>query len=553
VTPTPVPTLIPVLPRRVRPVLECVGDNGDGTYTAHFGYQNDNKFAVSLPVGTSAQGTNIFTPGGDLGQPTFLLPGRQIDAFQVTTAESRIVWSLEYLGTGRGTATASASSKRCARLEPQRVCVFPFLDNRFRALFGYQNSSPYGVSLSVGTLNSFQPAPRFRGQPTFFTPGSHPYEFAALFSQGETTMTWNLDGKSVSSDIRQLGERCVAPSDLRCTISPPVTVQCQGTQTKVSLSGTFGPDLLFALPPRYSWRITCDDPQAVIAGTDSLSPTVTLVSPAKPAKPGDGTGQSAFCRVSLDVRDDDPLTQNTTCRTSIRVMPCTIDCSLIPGGSAVPDQCGVCGGDNSSCAGCDGVPNSGVSFDECGVCGGDSSSCGVQATDCNGEVNGSAAIDRCGVCGGDGTSCLDCETVDNALVITDLDALADTQAEIVERDALWHARKQGSEAAQERARAAILRATELRNENWVIINSIPRTQQVCGNDVLCTHDYSNTELMRMYNENAEELRNLSFELIDATTRVPARVRRIRKKRAERVYAQVLKESAQVPGYASSCS
>ena len=35
---------------------------------------------------------------------------------------------------------------------------------------------------------------------------------------------------------------------------------------------------------------------------------------------------------------------------------------------APADACGVCGGDGSSCAGCDGVPNSGAAVDRCGVC-----------------------------------------------------------------------------------------------------------------------------------------------------------------------------------------
>ena len=34
------------------------------------------------------------------------------------------------------------------------------------------------------------------------------------------------------------------------------------------------------------------------------------------------------------------------------------------------DECGVCGGDNSSCADCAGVPNGGAVEDECGVCDG---------------------------------------------------------------------------------------------------------------------------------------------------------------------------------------
>jgi hypothetical protein len=39
------------------------------------------------------------------------------------------------------------------------------------------------------------------------------------------------------------------------------------------------------------------------------------------------------------------------------------------------DSCFVCGGDNSTCAGCDGVPNSGMVRDLCGVCGGDNTTC----------------------------------------------------------------------------------------------------------------------------------------------------------------------------------
>ena len=50
------------------------------------------------------------------------------------------------------------------------------------------------------------------------------------------------------------------------------------------------------------------------------------------------------------------------------------------------DLCGVCGGDNSTCLGCDGVPNSG------------------QVVDCNGVCNGSALIDECETCSGGTTN-----------------------------------------------------------------------------------------------------------------------------------------------------
>lgn len=85
------------------------------------------------------------------------------------------------------------------------------------------------------------------------------------------------------------------------------------------------------------------------------------------------------------------------------------DCAGVPNGEAELDQCGVCDGDGTSCLGCDEVPNSGKVFDACGVCGGDNSSC----LDCAGVPNGETEIDQCGVCGGDNSSCLDCAGIPN--------------------------------------------------------------------------------------------------------------------------------------------
>jgi uncharacterized protein (TIGR02145 family) len=79
----------------------------------------------------------------------------------------------------------------------------------------------------------------------------------------------------------------------------------------------------------------------------------------------------------------------------------------------VLDECGVCGGDNSTCTDCAGVVNGeavedcagvcgGTSvIDECGVCGGGGIAEGT--CDCDGNV-----IDECGVCGGGNSSCSGC-------------------------------------------------------------------------------------------------------------------------------------------------
>ena len=53
------------------------------------------------------------------------------------------------------------------------------------------------------------------------------------------------------------------------------------------------------------------------------------------------------------------------------------------------DECGICGGDNSSCVDCIGVPN------------------GDAIEDCLGVCNGNAIEDQCGVCNGDNSSCFE--------------------------------------------------------------------------------------------------------------------------------------------------
>ncbi|HSW56198.1 MAG TPA: hypothetical protein VLH59_14025 [Ignavibacteriaceae bacterium] len=93
------------LPKPVRPVLECVKNNGDGTYTAHFGYKNDNDVSVYIPIGNR----NKFTPNPqDRGQTRVFKPGRQIKVYTVNFNGSNLVWTLN----GR-TSTASANSAPC--------------------------------------------------------------------------------------------------------------------------------------------------------------------------------------------------------------------------------------------------------------------------------------------------------------------------------------------------------------------------------------------------------------------------------------------------------
>jgi hypothetical protein len=90
----------------VHPILEKVIDNGDCTYTAHFGYKNDSDEPVIIPYGPD----NRFHPNPEFrGQPMLFKPGRTTyypDSWFTVDFKGRyLVWILN----GR-TATASRCS-----------------------------------------------------------------------------------------------------------------------------------------------------------------------------------------------------------------------------------------------------------------------------------------------------------------------------------------------------------------------------------------------------------------------------------------------------------
>jgi hypothetical protein len=96
------------------PKLECVTDNHDGSYTAHFGYKNPNSFPIDLGIGPE----NYFSPDPqDQGQPITFSPGRSPDypnaSFRVVFDEEKIHWHLD-----GSKVTASASSSPC---EPEET------------------------------------------------------------------------------------------------------------------------------------------------------------------------------------------------------------------------------------------------------------------------------------------------------------------------------------------------------------------------------------------------------------------------------------------------
>lgn len=75
----------------IKPIMECVDVVRDGSYTATYGYQNDNPFEISVPIG----GQNKFDPNPeDRGQPNKFFPGLINGVFTVNFPSETITWNL---------------------------------------------------------------------------------------------------------------------------------------------------------------------------------------------------------------------------------------------------------------------------------------------------------------------------------------------------------------------------------------------------------------------------------------------------------------------------
>ena len=96
----------PPKPEKVIPILECVAENPDGTFTAHYGYENPNPYVIVI----DANHDNAFHPGPVFrtGQPEHFAPGRVEDWFGVLFDGNGLTWVLD-----GNAVTANRNSPRC--------------------------------------------------------------------------------------------------------------------------------------------------------------------------------------------------------------------------------------------------------------------------------------------------------------------------------------------------------------------------------------------------------------------------------------------------------
>ena len=226
------------------------------------------------------------------------------------------------------------------------------------------------------------------------------------------------------------------------------------------------------------------------------------------------------------------------------------DCGGVTCGQSQPDQCGVCGGDGSSCEICYGDDEGRRIVDQCGVCGGDGTSC----LDCALTPFGTKVTDRCGVCGGDGKSCLECENVNISSHQFGMDGSALRQSKILNTVLRQIKRASTSTAARRRAQAQIDQSNKLYLENWHLTWTIPSVQSQCANQQFCVN-VSNVSSVESYKQKADQLYSAALKNL-------AKLRKLRgnsaagkklEKLAAAEHSKALQEAGAVPSQYSSCN
>lgn len=97
--------IVSVPPQTLNPILDCITQQDDTTYTAWFGYENTDTISITVPVGAQ----NKFTPEpNDRTQPIVFDPGRKDKIFSIVFNGKNLTWKLN-----GNEVVASKKSPKC--------------------------------------------------------------------------------------------------------------------------------------------------------------------------------------------------------------------------------------------------------------------------------------------------------------------------------------------------------------------------------------------------------------------------------------------------------
>lgn len=180
----------------IRPFLNCVQNNFDGTFTAYFGYENDNNTNISIKacqkVGFKENTINNLKEGF-CKQPSEFLTGTHDGVFSIIfNSDEEVVWTLQNSKLNKNSAVANASSMKCIPITPTLQCIDKMENGNFRAHFGYINKNNFNISIPIGQFNNVTligEVLKEETQPTQFLPGNINSAFYVDFID---KVSWNL-------------------------------------------------------------------------------------------------------------------------------------------------------------------------------------------------------------------------------------------------------------------------------------------------------------------------------------------------------------------------
>ena len=204
-----------------------------------------------------------------------------------------------------------------------------------------------------------------------------------------------------------------------------------------------------------------------------------------------------------------------------------------------PDDCGICGGDNSTCSDCADVPFGESVEDESGQC-------------CLPEE-----LDECGVCFGDGSTCqeLQCAETNISSLQQELDSKTVEQERVLKRALKQLRRKDKSRKTKRFVRKSLSKANELYNENWVLAFSLPEVIVECLNTEFCVQ-VDNTAILSQYDSNSQEFDKLTRRAVKKLRKADSSRPKAGKKllrQSSKLLAEALALSSTVPTINSVCN
>ena len=475
------------------PIVECVANNGNGTYTAYWGYDSHYGSDKYIQAGKNTGTTdwNFFQPDPLVrpGQVSTFLNGRQYFVFSTIFSTSD-TWTIRVL-TYTLSATANANSPSCPTPTPTNTATKTATPTKTAT--ATPTNTPSCISTNTPTSTPTK-TPTSTNTPTR-TPTSTPTNTATNTPTRTATNT-----ATVTNTATATSTSTSTPTNT-VTFTPTDTPTDTPTSTPTNTPTNTPTDTPTSSPT------ATDTPAETATATQTPTPTETPQQPLCAANGPYNAGDCAADPASLILSPNGSQPNGTYQWTT----DCPNGTITFPNGQPVltfttysnqnvPVSCHVflivTDSETQLQSQCTGVVN-------VGPC----------ALDCFGSrvvPNSSiATFDRCGKCNGDGTSCVKCVESDQSALLLRLDGNARAQLAQVRRAVrLLLQNTKGNRGVQRFADEQLTSARKLFDLQWTSFwSKLPLVSKECEASPFCTTQ-SNVELLKSFSINSSEFDNI---------------------------------------------